>query len=104
MEVKDNMKRSAYQIKRPAASKADPSNSDRYTSARLPCKKKSRTSVLPDRKHKGKKIPDHKGSQSYYILYKKAGMIELNYKSHSSEIALEKGLTRYPSRKALEGA
>ena len=61
MEGKDNIKRAAYQIKIFAASKAAPENYDSDTSAKVPCNKKARTSVLPECKHQGKKTPNNKG-------------------------------------------
>ena len=46
MEVKDNIKRVAAHIKRLAASKAAPINSDIDDVIRFPLKKKARTGVL----------------------------------------------------------
>ena len=66
-------------------------------------KNKASTGVLMLLKKRGNKNPKHKGNNHYYMLFKKAGMPEHKYKTHSSEIALEKVQTRTPSRKAWDG-
>ena len=64
-EAKDNRKQAAAQIKRLAVSKAALENYDSNTSGKVLHKKKARTSVLPDRKKKGKKPPNYKGFKCY---------------------------------------
>ena len=88
MESKDNMKRAAAHIKILVASKAAPANIYGNISARVPHKNKSRTGVLLDRKHQGKKIPSHKGSQFYCVLYKKGGIPDHKDRLHCSENCL----------------
>ena len=63
MEVKDNKKRAADQIKRLATSKAAPINSKRDGYTRVPRKKKARAGVLPIRKQHGKRTSKHHGAQ-----------------------------------------
>ena len=55
MEEKYSIKLVTDQIKILAASKAAPANSDINTSAKFPREKKSKTDILPARKHQGKK-------------------------------------------------
>ena len=62
MEVKDNRKRAAAQINMLATSKSAPVNSDSNSSVTFPCNDKARTGVLPTRKNKGKKNPNHHGT------------------------------------------
>ena len=65
MEAKENRKISVAQIKILSASKTTPANSYSNASARVPCKKKASTGVLPDPNQKCKKTPNHSGSQCY---------------------------------------
>ena len=88
MEVKDNSKRDAAQIKRLETSKAAPVNSDSDDSIRVPCKKKVRNGVLPSHKQHGEKTPKRHRLQRYLLLCKKEVMPEQKYKSHSLKIAL----------------
>ena len=67
IEVKDNRKRSATQIKRLASSKLA-YNSESDESIRVPHKKRLRTGVLPNRKQKGVNYPKHHGPQRYCML------------------------------------
>ena len=90
MEAKDNIKRDADQIKRLEASKAAPSNHDSDASEKFQCKNKARTGVLPACKQQVKKNPKHRGSKTYCVLCKKAGMPEYKYKLHRSENRFEK--------------
>ena len=53
VEVTDNRKRSAAQIKRLETSKATPVNSDSNDSIKVPCKKKFSTGVLPSLRQHG---------------------------------------------------
>ena len=80
MEEKYNINRYMYQIKRLAASKEAPVNSDSDKFARVPHKKKKRNGVIPDRTNKGKKTSNHKGPQCSCVICKKAGMNERKYK------------------------
>ena len=68
METKENRKISAAEIKRLAASKSVPANSDRDASARLPYTNKSRTGVLLAYKHQGKNTPKNSVAHSYCVL------------------------------------
>ena len=65
LEVEDNMKIYAAHIKRLATSKSAPVNSYSENSTRVPRKKKARTGVLTDYKHKVKKKPKYHGAQRY---------------------------------------
>ena len=71
-------------MKRLAAFKAAPADSDSDSREEVLHKKKASTGVLPARKQQVKKKPNHKGSQQYWVLCKKAGIIDCKYKSHSS--------------------
>ena len=69
MEVKDNKKMAAAQIKRPVTSKSAPVNSDSNESVRVPRKKRARTSAISRRKQQeGGKTPKHCGEQNYFVL------------------------------------
>ena len=74
MEAKCNRKISADQIKRLAASKSAPANSDIYAPARGTRKKKARNGVVTVHKNQGKKFLKHSGAQLYCVLYKKSVM------------------------------
>ena len=86
-----------------AASKAAPTNSDRYTPTRVPLKKKARTGILPDQKNKGKKIPNHSGAWNYCVMYKKCGMPEHKWKLHSSKNCFGKRSDQAPVKEVLGG-
>ena len=75
IEVKDNSKRAATQIKRLATSKAA-SSSDSNRFVRVPRNKRVRTGVLPNQKHQGGKLPKHDVIQRYCVLFKKAVILE----------------------------
>ena len=84
IKFKDNRKRSVTQIKRLATYKSSYYfYSNEYI--RFPRKKRVSTGVIPNRKQQGRKIPKHHGIQRYCVLYKKAGIYEQKYMSHSSE-------------------
>ena len=68
MEVKDNRKRAAYQIKILAAQKVVLVDYDINTIPRVTHKKKAGAGVLLDRNQQGKKTPKHKGYQHYFAL------------------------------------
>ena len=85
MEDKDNRKIATSQIKILAAYKADPANSCSDASARVSCKKKASTGVIPVRNYQVKKSPKYSGARRYYSLCKKAGMPELKWKFHISK-------------------
>ena len=76
MEAKDDRNRSTDRIKRLAATKVAPENSDIDLSAKFTCKKNSGTIVLPARNQHSNKTPKHNGSFHYCVLCKKAGMPE----------------------------
>ena len=65
MEVKDNRKRAAAQIKRLETSKAELINYDRNNSKRVTHKNNTRTAVLLSHKQQSKKNPKHIGAQHY---------------------------------------
>ena len=65
MEVKDNRKRAADQIKNIAASKSESANSDSDVPVKVPHKKKSRTGVIPSLKHKFRMTPNQHSAQRY---------------------------------------
>ena len=71
MEVKDNREISTAQIKRLAAYKSAPVNSDRDASVRVSCKNKSRAGVLPPQNWKYKNTPKYCGTQRYCVMCKK---------------------------------
>ena len=104
MEVKDNIKRVAAHIKRLAASKAAPINSDSDNYTRVPRKKKVRTGILPSHKQHGKNTPNNHGAQRYCVLCKNAGMPERKWKSHSSENCFGKNSVQAYVRVTLRGA
>ena len=79
MEGKYNLKRDADQTKIHASSKAAPSNSDSDASPKIPRKKKAMNGVRTARNNQGKKPPNNKGYQYYYVLYNKAGMPDHKY-------------------------
>ena len=85
MDDKDNRKRVAGYIKILAASKAVLTNYNSNISAYVTCKKTARIGVLPEHKKQGKKPPKYRGSQSYFVLYNKAGITDRKYKSHRSK-------------------
>ena len=59
--------------------------SDSNYSVRIPRKKKERTGILLSNKGPQKKAHTHHGTQHYCALFKKSGMPEQNYRSHSAE-------------------
>ena len=80
VEVKDENKRSAVQIKNIySARAASLSDSNKY--ARITRKKREMTGVLRPNKSQ-KKAHKHHGIQRYYALFKKAGMPEQKYMVH----------------------
>ena len=83
MEVKDNRKRSVYQIKIFAAQKAVQYDYDSDASLRVTLNKKSRTGVLLVRNQHAKNTLKHKYSECYLILCKKSVVPECKYKQHS---------------------
>ena len=91
-------------IKRLSTSKADPVNSDRNDSIKVPLKKKARNGVLPDRKQQEKKTPKYHGSQRYCILCKKAVIPESKWKSNSSKKSFVKRSNKENFKDGLGGA
>ena len=83
IEVKDERKIAAVQIKNIASDKAA-SLSGRNESVRILRKKKFNTGILHSNKSP-KKAPWHHGVQRYYVLCKKAVIPERKYMSHSSK-------------------
>ena len=103
MDVKENSKRSAYQIEKLADSKEAPESSDSDVSRRVPSKNNERTGVLPTRKQQGKKTPKHSITHSYCILFKKAGIPESKWKLHSSDNYFGKSSYQATIKDVLEG-
>ena len=85
MEVYDNRKRVAAQIKSLATSKSVLINSaiDDYISVMH--NNKARTGVLPSRKKNGENNPKHHVAQRYWVMFKKSVIPERKYKYHISE-------------------
>ena len=84
IQVKDNRKRAATQIKKVASARSA-SLSESDGSVRVPRKKKAVTGVLRSNKGPNRKTPKHNVTQRYYMLCKNAGMPERKYMSHSAE-------------------
>ena len=82
IEVKYKRKRATTQIKNIASDRAA-SLFDSDESVRIQRNKKSRTGILRSNKGPQKKANKHHDTQSYCMLYKKAGMPELMYVLHS---------------------
>ena len=99
IEVKDDRKRAATQIKKIASSRVA-SLSDRNRSVNILSKNKARLgdSVLCSNKGPNSKAPKHHGIQRHCVICKKAGMPEKNYMLNSSEEFLASVPTRRPSR------
>ena len=101
---KDNIKWDAAQIKILAYSKAVPENPFRDAYAKVMYKKKSNTGLLPDHNQWGKKNPNNKGYQHYWVLWKKAVMPEHNYKLHKSENCFGKSSYQEAIKEGLGGS
>ena len=86
IEVKDNIKREATQIKKIASTRAA-SLSGSITSVRITRNKKSRigAGVLHSNKGSHNKAPKHHGTQSHCMIYKGSGITERKYMLHSAE-------------------
>ena len=82
IEVKDNRKMSATQIKKIASARAD-SHSDSDKPISVPRNKKSRTGALSN--NTNRKAPKHCGTQCHCMLLKKAGFPERKYMLQFSE-------------------
>ena len=77
IQVKDDRKRAATQIKK-IASPSAASISDSDGSFSIPSKKKDTTGVLRSNKGPHKKAPKNNVTQQYCVLYNKAGIPERN--------------------------
>ena len=104
MEIEDNSKKSASQIKRLATSKVVTINYDIYDFIRVPRKNKAWDGVLPSCKQHGNKNPKHHGTQRYCMMCKKAGINEHNWKSHRSENCIGKRSYQAPIKEKFGGA
>ena len=104
MEVKDNRKRAASQIKSPATSNEAPISYDSDNSIRVQRKKNEGHGVLTSQTQHGKNTPKHHGAQRYYMMCKKSGMPERKWKSHSSENFFSKRSDRASIKDGLVGA
>ena len=82
IKVKDKRKRAANQINKIASARAD-SISDRNESVSILRKKRARTGILQSNKGPQKKANNHHGTHCYCVIYKKSGMHERKYSSHS---------------------
>ena len=91
IKVKDKRERAATQIKRIETSRVA-SHSDSNESIRVPCKKRDRTGVIPNRKQQGENIPNHHGAQCHCILCRKSGIYERKYMLHGYEDCFGKAL------------
>ena len=83
IEVKYESKRAAVHINKISSAGAA-SLYDSNNSVRIPNKKKAKTGVLRSNKLP-KKTHRHHGIQFYCVLFKKSGMTDINYTSHSSK-------------------
>ena len=101
IKFKDNSKRSVTHIKRLEISRTA-SNSESNESISIPRKKRLKTGVIISRKHQGVKTPKHHGIQTFCALYKKAGMHEQKFMSHSYENCFGNFSANSPSRKDWE--
>ena len=86
IEVKEDRKRSATQIKKIASARAA-SISDSDGSVRPLRNKKAiiGAGVLRSNKVPNNKAPNHHGTQRHCVLYNKSGIPEQKYMSHSAE-------------------
>ena len=75
IEVKDNRKRAATQIKKIDSARSA-SNYYSNGSIKIPSKKKAMTGVLRNNKGPNNKAPKHHSTQRHCVLCKKAGMPE----------------------------
>ena len=84
IEVKYERKRAAGHIKKiDSARAASLSNSNE--SMRVMHRKKAKTDVSNSHKPPRREHKRHHGAQCYFVIYKKAGMPECKYMSHSTE-------------------
>ena len=77
-------------------SKAALANSDSDESIRVTHNNNAMTDVLPECKQKEKNTPKNSGNHSYYILRKKAGMLERKWKFHISKNCFGKFSNEHP--------
>ena len=84
IKVKFNRKRASTQTKKISSDKSS-SRSDRDGLFRIPRKNKARTGFLLNNKVPPKKAPNHCGNQHHCVIFKKAGITEQKYMSHSAE-------------------
>ena len=92
-EVKYERKIEATQIKK-AASAREEYLSDSNESVRIPRKNKASTGVLRSNKSPQKKAHKHHGTHTYCVFYKKAGMSDRKYMSHSAEDCTDQSTNR----------
>ena len=90
IEVEDERKRAAVQIKKIASAKSA-SLSDSNISVTISRKKKANTCVLRSNKSSKRAYSSHHGMQCHCVLCKKAGMPERKYTLH-----IEGGCTGVP--------
>ena len=103
IEVKDNKKMEATQIKRLAASKAT-YHYNRNESIRVPCKKRLSTGVIPNCKKQEENTPKYHRIQRYCVLFNQAGMPERKYISNSSEKKIGNRYSQHLSKDRLGGS
>ena len=102
IEVKDNRKINATQIKRLATS-TETSNYDSHESIMVKRKKRVSTSVITSRKQQGEKTPKYHGIHRYCALFKKEVIHKQKYISHSFENCFVKCSDQQSPKEVLGG-
>ena len=102
LEVKDNSKRAALQIKILAINKAVEVGYGRSIRPRIMRKKKARTGVLPARKKNKNNNTKHIGIQRCCMILKKDGTTERKCMLHSDETWFGKRSDQESLKKGLE--
>ena len=100
MEANDNQKRSEYQIKILASSKAASDNSDSNASHRISHKKRESTGILLARNNQGNKISSIKVIRFTTCCSRSMEFLSESISCTDQETALDVGPTRIPSIKA----
>ena len=104
LEAKDTMKTSTYKTKRLSSHKFVGVYSDSGVSPKVLLKKKYRTGVLTVHKKNIKsKTPNNGVTQRNCVLYKKDGIPEHNYMSHSDDTWFGKRYEQKSLKKGLGG-
>ena len=90
-------------IKRLATSKVAPVNSDSDKSVKVTRKKKASTGVLPACNNKVKNTPKYHVAYRHCVMYKKSGMYDCKWKSHTSKTFFGKSSDRAYVKDGLVG-